>query len=599
MKHIAFSYNHVKPVKAILLILFVIAGCAASPLQKSIKNPEPVETPVAIFNPDTMSDLIQEKVMRFPGKNLFACRSELNLGISLIPSFYLKRKFSPAWMGENGEFLLADDFLEEIKDCKKHALNPEYYHIKAIETLLKTVRDNHHLPSLMYQDIAADLDILLTDTFLLFSSHLLFGLVNPETVHIKGESFDPDIDLAGVLNNALENHTIRKTLQNLSPHHQEYLNLQSALKTYRELAAKDESLRIPFGETLKHGVSHEQVRKLRNRLIFLGDLKATKTPNPTFFDDDLEKAVKRFQLRHGLTVDGLAGHQTVAALNIPVWKKLRQIELNMERWRWLPRDLGTKYILVNIANFKLSVVEHSRPIMEMRVVAGKRYRKTPVFSGKMQFLVINPFWNIPTKLAVRDLAPRVCLNPSYLTTKHIKVYKNWRQDSPEIDPALVSWCTMTRKSYFPYKLQQVSGPHNLLGKIKFIFPNKYAVYLHDTPNKSLFDETLRDFSSGCIRVEKPELLAQFLLKSDPRWTEEAILDLLKSSARKAISLNEHVPVHLVYITAWVDNNGTVHFIKDVYKQDRRLANALKKRPYQLCKLIIDDGTYFSDDPLVF
>jgi len=596
MKQIAFFYTRIKPVTRILLILFIITGCAASPSQKSKIIHDPHETHVAIFNQDTMSELIQQKITRFSGKKGFTHRSELTLGVSTIPSFYLQRKFSPAWMGENGEFLLADDLLEEIKDCKKHALNPEYYHIKAIETLLKTVRDNH---SLMYQDIAADLDILLTDTFLLFSSHLLFGLVNPETVHIKGESFDPDIDLAGVLNNALEDHTIRKTLQNLSPHHQEYLNLQSALKTYRELAAKDESLRIPFGETLKHGVSHERVRKLRNRLIFLGDLKATKTPNPTFFDDDLEKAVKRFQLRHGLTVDGLAGHQTVAALNIPVRKKLRQIELNMERWRWLPRDLGTKYILVNIANFKLSVVEHSRPIMEMRVVAGKRYRKTPVFSGKMQFLVINPFWNIPTKLAVRDLAPRVCSDPSYLTAKHIKVYKNWRQDSPEIDPAFVNWCTMTRKSYFPYKLQQVSGPHNLLGKIKFIFPNKYAVYLHDTPDKSLFDETLRDFSSGCIRVEKPELLAQFLLKSDPRWTEEAILDLLKSSARKAISLNEHIPVHLVYITAWVDNNGGVHFIKDVYKQDRRLANALKKRPYQLCKLIIDDGTYFSDDPLVF
>jgi murein L,D-transpeptidase YcbB/YkuD len=599
MKQIAFFYTRMKSVTRILLIIFIITGCAASPSQKSEVIHDPHETHVAIFNQDKMSELIQQKIMKFSGKKGFTHRSELTLGMSAMPSFYLQRKFSPAWMGKNGEFLLADDLLEEIKDCKKHALNPEYYHIKAIETLLNTVRDNHHMPSLMYQDIAADLDILLTNTFLLFSSHLLFGLVNPETVHIKGESFDPDIDLAGVLNNALKDHTIRKTLKNLSPHHQEYLNLQSALKRYRELAAKNESLRIPVGETLRYGVSHERVRRLRNRLIFLGDLKATKTPNPTFFDVDLEKAVKRFQFRHGLTVDGLAGHQTVAALNIPVRKKLRQIELNMERWRWLPRDLGTKYILVNIANFKLSVVERSRPIMEMRVVAGKRYRKTPVFSGKMQFLVINPFWNIPTKLAVRDLAPRVCLDPSYLTAKHIKVYKNWRHDSPEIDPALISWCTLTRKSYFPYKLQQTSGPYNLLGKIKFIFPNKYAVYLHDTPNKSLFDETLRDFSSGCIRVEKPDLLAQFLLKSDPRWTEETILDLFKSSARKTISLNEHVPVHLVYITAWADNNTVVHFIKDVYKQDRRLANALKKRPYQFCKLIIDDGTSFSDDLLVF
>jgi len=502
-------------------------------------------------------------------------------------------------MGENGEFLLADDLLEEIKDCQKHALKPEYYPFKAIETLLNVVKNNHHIPSLMYQDIAADLDILLTETFLLYSSHLLFGLVNPETIHIKGESYNPDIDLAGVLNHALKDQAIRKTLQNLSPHHQEYLNLQSALKTYRELAVKNEPLRIPDGRKLQCGVSHERVRRLRNRLIFLGDLKATKTPNPTYFDDDLETAVKRFQFRHGLSVDGIAGHRTVAALNIPVRTKLRQIELNMERWRWLPRDLGSKHILVNIANFKLSVVERSRPIMDMRVVVGKSYRKTPVFSGTMQYLVINPVWNVPTKLAVRDLAPRVCSDPGFLAAKHIKVYKNWQQDSPEIDPALISWCTTTLKSYFPYKLQQTSGPFNLLGKIKFIFPNKYAVYLHDTPDKSLFDETLRDFSSGCIRVEKPDLLAEFLLKSDPIWTKEAILDLLKSSARKNIFLNEHIPVHIVYFTAWADNNGGVHFRNDVYKQDRILAKALKAQPHQLWKLVINNEVFISDDLMVF
>jgi murein L,D-transpeptidase YcbB/YkuD len=599
MKHITFSYTHAKPVKTILLILFVIAGCSASPLQKSMINPEPHDTTVARFNFDTISELIQEKIMKFSDKKRFACRSELNLGISLIPSFYLQRKFSPAWMGKNGEFLLADDLLEEIKNCEKHALKPEYYHCKTIETLINTVRDNHRLPSSMFQDIAADLDILLTDTFFLYSSHLLYGFVNLETVHIKGESFNPDIDLVGILNNALKDHSIGKTLQNLSPHHQGYLNLQFALKKYRELAAKNESFHIPAGETLRYGVSHVRVRILRNRLIFLGDLKAEETQNPTFFDHDLENAVKRFQFRHGLSVDGLAGDETVAAMNVSVQTRLRQIEFNMERWRWLPRDLGAKYILVNIANSKLSVVEHNHPIMEMRVVVGKRFRKTPVFSGKMMYLAINPYWNVPTKLAVRDIAPKVCSDPGYLAARNIKVYKNWQHDSPEIDPALISWCILTRKSYFPYKLQQASGPYNPLGKIKFIFPNKYAVYLHDTPDKSLFDKTLRYFSSGCIRVEKPYLLAEFLLKSNPRWTKEAFLNLLESSARKNISLNEQIPVYITYITAWEDSNGAVHFLNDVYKQNRILYNALKERPCQFWKLIVDDGTPFSDGLVVF
>ncbi|MFO7971637.1 MAG: L,D-transpeptidase family protein [Desulfobacterales bacterium] len=572
------SYSTVKYVKTILLILLIITGCARAPSQKPIIIIEPLEPPVAILSSDKVSKLIQEKITESSGKKRFACRSELICGISLIPSFYQQRKFSPAWMGENGQFVLADDLLEEIKNCTNHALEPENYHLKTIETLLNTVRGDHHTLSLGYHDTAADLDILLTDAFLLVSSHLFSGRVNPETIHLDWKAFNPDIDLASVFNNALKDHTIRKTLQNLSPHHQEYLNLQSALKKYRKLAAKTESFWIPVGEMLRHGKSNERVRTLRNRLIFLGDLKATKTSNPTFFDFDLIKAVKTFQFRHGLSVDGVVGDQTVAALNISVQTRLRQIELNIERWRWLPRDLGNKYILVNIANFKLSVIERGQPIMEMRVVVGKPYRKTPVFSEKMQYLVINPFWNVPIKLAVEDLAPKVCSDSGYLSAKQIKVYKNWRDDSPEIDPALISWCTLTLESYFPYKLQQASGPHNPLGKIKFIFPNKYAVYLHDTPDKSLFDRTLRDFSSGCIRVEKPYLLAEFLLKSDARWTKEAILDLFKSSERKNIFLNEQIPVHLVYITAWADNGGVVHFRNDVYEQDRILDNALKEPP---------------------
>ena len=271
MKQIGSSYVGVKSVKTILLILLIITGCATHPPQKSIIIPEPLETPIEIFNPDTMSELIQEKITKSSGKKDFMFRSEIIYDISLIPSFYQQRKFSPAWMVKNGEFLLADDLLEEIKNCKKHALEPENYHLKTIETLLKTVRDNRHKPSLIYHDTAADLDILLTDAFLLLSSNLLFGIVNPETVHVKGEAFNPDIDLASVLNIALKDQTIRKTLQNLAPQHQEYLNLQSALKKYQELASKKESFHITVGETLRYGSSHERVRTLRNRLIFLGD----------------------------------------------------------------------------------------------------------------------------------------------------------------------------------------------------------------------------------------------------------------------------------------------------------------------------------------
>jgi len=594
MKQIAFSCVGVKFVKIILFILLIIImGCEAHPPQQPIIVPEPqpiivpepLDPPIEKFNPDTVSKLIQEKITKSSGHNRFMHRSELIHGISLLPSFYQSRKFSAAWMETDGEFLLAEDLLEEIKDCKKHALDPENYHYSSIETLLKTIRDHRNAPNLIYYDTAADLDILLTEAFFLFSSHLLFGIVNPETLHIKGEAYGPDIDLVSILNIALKYQIIRKTLKDLSPQHQEYLNLQLALKKYQEMASKNDPYRVPVGETLRYGASHERVRMLRNRLIFLGDLKATETSDPTFFDSDLEKAVKSFQFRHGLVVDGVAGRQTIAAMNVSSRTRLSQIELNMERCRWLPRKLGTKYILVNIADFKLSVVEHGQSIIEMRVVVGKPYRKTPVFSEKMLFLAINPFWNVPIKLAIRDLAPRICSDPGYLAAKQIKVYKNWQRDSPEIDPALISWCTLTTESYFPYKLQQASCPDNPLGKIKFIFPNKYAVYLHDTPDKSLFDKNLRDLSSGCIRVEKPFELAKLLLGNPAKWNQESIKAILASKKPHTIRLPEHIPVLLLYWTVAVDQDGKVHFKRDPYNRDKAVLEGLeeefkfRKRPF--------------------
>ena len=349
MKQIAFSCIHAKSVKMILPILFLITACAADPQQKSITGraadplkkskavSEPLESPVEIFDFDIIPQLIQEKITQPSRRKQFMHRPDLIHNLSLISSFYQKRNFSPAWMGERRDFRSADDLLGEIRTCRKHALKPENYHLNRIDTLLKTIRDDPDTPKLIHQDIAANLDIMLTDAFLLLSSHLLFGLVNPETVHVKGEAFDPGIDLAGVLDNALKIKNIRKTLQNLSPRHQAYLNLQAALKKYQKMASKNGPRPIPPGETLRCGVSHERVRILRNRLIFLGDLKAAKPLNPNFFDADLEKAVKSFQFRHGLAADGLAGPQTVAAMNISSGMRLRQIELNMERWRWLSK----------------------------------------------------------------------------------------------------------------------------------------------------------------------------------------------------------------------------------------------------------------------
>jgi len=228
-------------------------------------------------------------------------------------------------------------------------------------------------------------------------------------------------------------------------------------------------------------------------------------------------------------------------------------------------------------DFKLSVIESGKAALVMRVVVGRDYRRTPVFSEKMKYLVINPSWNIPVKIAVEDILPKVRRNPDYLQRRQIKVYENWRRGAPEINPQTVDW-SQVRKGNFYFKFQKQPGPYNDLGRIKFMFPNKFAIYLHDTPARKLFRQSTRGFSSGCIRVEKPIELAQYLLQDNSQWTRAQILKTIDDGETKTVRVRQQIPVHLLYWTAWVDRQGTLHFRNDIYGRDAPLDRALKEKP---------------------
>jgi murein L,D-transpeptidase YcbB/YkuD len=321
----------------------------------------------------------------------------------------------------------------------------------------------------------------------------------------------------------------------------------------------------------------DHIAQLRQRLSVSGDLGPQENHEENRYDENLEEAVRRFQVRHGLPPTGRIDKQTFNELNVPVAVRIRQIELNMERWRWIPRELGARYLLVNAADYRLTVVENGQPIWDMRVVVGRDYRSTPVFSADLQYLEINPYWNVPQKIAVEDILPKVKQNPEYLIRKHFKVFKDWRAGAPEIDPLTVDWSKVTKRN-FRFKLRKEPGPSNDLGRIKFMMPNRFAVYLHDTPNRKLFKKNYRSYSSGCIRLEKPIELAEYLLKDDPKWTYQSILRAVDSEQNRIVRLKKAVPVHLLYWTAWVDQKGVVNFRKDIYKRDPRLDMALKERP---------------------
>lgn len=495
----------------------------------------------------------------------------------MLPLFYERRTYRPAWSDDKGPLPQVDALLRAIREADREGLRPKDYHLAKIETLWIEVRQHQEQKKPLNPRRFVDLDLLLTDAFLIYGSHLLAGRINPETLDAEWLANRREADLAKVLQDALDSNQIEEALNNLLPPQPGYGRLQQALAHYRDLSTKGAWPRVPDGPKMQKGNRGERVIALRARLLATGDLGQELPAQDDLFDETLEKAVRSFQQRYGLDVDGVVGPATLAALNVPVEDRVRQIEVNMERWRWLPQDLGQRYILANIANFGLDVVEDGRPVMTMRIVVGRDYRRTPVFSDKMIYLVFSPYWQVPPSIAIKDKLPLIRKDPDYLAKQNMKLFQGWGADTKEIDPKTVDWSRVTAANFY-YRLRQEPGSMNALGHVKFMFPNKFNVYLHDTPSRELFAKTVRTFSSGCIRIEKPIELAEYLLRDDPKWTRESMLAAMDKREEQTVRVLKPLPVHLLYWTAWADEDGAVQFRKDIYGRDKRLDDALREEP---------------------
>jgi len=343
------------------------------------------------------------------------------------------------------------------------------------------------------------------------------------------------------------------------------VSFQGALAQYQQITVTGGWPIISPGGKLKIGDQGDRVAILRQRLSRSNDLLPASVGGD-LFDSDLDGAVRRFQLRHGLHVDGVVGSGTMSALNVPTAVRTRQLELNRERGQLLLRDLEARAILVNIADYSLAVLEDGRAVLDMRVVVGRPDRQTPVFSGAVTTLVLNSYWLIPPMIAVKDVLPHVRKDPGYLGRLGIRVFQVGEAGAQEIDAQAIDWRYLSA-AHFPYRLRQDPGPRNAMGQVKFIFANPYGVFLHDTPSRELFSLTKRTLSSGCIRVEKPLELAAYLLRGTTLGSLEAIKDALTVAHAKTVKLPEPVPIHLIYLTAWGDESGTVQFRSDIYGQD--------------------------------
>jgi murein L,D-transpeptidase YcbB/YkuD len=529
---------------------------------------------------DQARDIIRDRVEASRTPEKVVCRGELICESDVLPRFYENRLFWPAWSSSSEPLSIVDVFIQALQDANLEGLRGADYHLASIKSLLGELRLQQAGGRRPEPAMFADLDLLLTDAFLIYASHLLNGRVDPETIRAEWYVKSQKGDLVALLQTALDSNDVKKALKSVTPPHEGYARLRRVLAYYRGIAETGGWGKLVGSRKIAKGDSGERILALRNRLIRSGDFRSKESPEVDLFGDELENAVRRFQGRHGLAQDGVVGPATSEALNVPVEDRIRQIEVNMERWRWLPQTLGTRYLFVNIANFELGVMEDSQRVMSMRAIVGKPYQRTPAFNAKMTYLVLNPYWNVPSDIARKEMLPLIKKDPEYLHKNNIRVFSGRDSDRKEVNPADVDWTSFTSGN-FPYFFRQDAGPKNALGSIKFMFPNRFNVYLHDTPHRELFNRTVRPFSHGCIRVEKALELAEYLLAKDSRWTRETILEALDGSVDRAVKIPDPIEVYILYWTAWVDEDGRVQFRNDIYGRDKPLADALEEKPPRL------------------
>jgi murein L,D-transpeptidase YcbB/YkuD len=548
----------------IVLLIFCVAVVDTIPLQSMASS---------------LQDLLRNRIESAGVPLKLTIGDEFVYAAVALPAFYERRAYRPAWINEKGPLPEAKDLFEAIQRADAEGFRPDDYHLNKIEQLLAQTRKRHKIFKSPDPRLLVDLDLLLTDAFLIYGSHLVSGRINPEMIDPQWFASRREADLVEVLEAALGSAEIEKALNSLLPLHPDYKRLRKALAQYRQITAGGGWPPVPTDLQIKKGDQGDQILILRQRLAAGGFIERAETAHNALFDGELVQALKQFQIQNGLEPDGILGQQTIKALNNSAEERSRQIIVNMERWRWLPQDFGSRHILVNIAGFYLYVFENQQPVMDMRIVAGKPYRRTPVFSDKLTYLVMHPYWGVPQTIAKKDILPKIKKDPAFLAQQKFKIFHGRGADTKEIAPGTIDWQAVTAVD-LNFWFRQDPGPQNALGRIKFMFPNQFNVYLHDTPSRELFAKARRDFSSGCIRIEKPLELAEYLLKNHPDWPPGKVRTALTGDDRveKTIKLVEPVNIHILYWTVWIGKDDLIHFGPDIYDRDKALDEALQEPP---------------------
>lgn len=460
--------------------------------------------------------------------------------------------------------------LDLLRTAPAHGLNPSHYDVDAL-----SIRHAEMEPA-----DAAAFDKALSQAMLRFLTDLHFGRVKPDFQLSRPEERLQTFDVVEHLRKALAQQRLKEAIAAAAPTIPLYKRVQATLQQYRHLATQAPAWsappRLPADGKLMAGKTYPGLRLLRERLQLLGDLDGeTASADQDRPSEELALAIKRFQSRHGLAETGNPGRETVAALNVPLGHRVRQLELTLERLRWMPPLRPGRIIVVNVAAYRLWAFDTaaggtSEPL-EMRVIVGKAARtQTPLFIGQMSYLEFNPYWNVPRSIAVGEIVPKLARNPAYLAQNQMELVSKAGQVEDGAPAAAVAGLRSGA-----LRVRQRPGAHNVLGAVKFAMPNPMNIYLHSTSAKELFGKSRRDLSHGCIRVERPAELAGFVLGDQPQWSPEKIEAAMAPGAARTVRLGEVIPVVLFYATAATDRAGRALFADDIYRRDDKLAQALK------------------------
>lgn len=510
-----------------------------------------------------VSAAIKNLIVTDPNTNKSHCDHNLHCQSNLTASFYKNNNNQTLW-SYNGHVLpQTKNMLDLLKNATTEGLEPNDYHLQELNHIY-TLINNSETDDELSKNVAI-FDITLTDGVFLYLSDLANGHTDYKKYYTNWSYKSRDINIYNVLLNYLQTNDVDALLQSVLPTTRLYFNLRDELSTYQKIAANGGFPVISSGVDLKVGVKGYRIKELQKRLLLSGELKESNI-KARVFDNNLKNAVVIFQKNNGIKVTGVVDKHTLNILNISINNRIRTISRNLDRLRMMQLNTNSETILVNIPNYNLTLWNNESGLFSMMAIVGDSKHQSCVLNSQVTYLEINPYWNIPRSIAVKELLPKIIKNPKYLLDKNIDTFLIESNNHLQIDPRIVEWRSVDTK-HFNYFFRQNPGKDNALGHIKFIFPNNCGIYLHDTDEPNLFDKKKRALSHGCIRISEPIDLATYLLQNKKNWGESAIESAIESGNRRVVTLTNPENIAIVYLTSWVNESGILQFRPDIYGLD--------------------------------